>query len=65
LLFNIGVALKDAGRFREALRSYELCVEHAPDFADAHFNAARVYEKLGEQAGAIRHFNSFRKLQKP
>jgi Tfp pilus assembly protein PilF len=40
-------------------------VEHAPDFADAHFNAARVYEKLGEQAGAIRHFNSFRKLQKP
>ncbi|MEZ2354693.1 tetratricopeptide repeat protein [Caballeronia sp. RCC_10] len=65
LLFNIGVALEDSRRSHEALRSYELCIEHAPDFADAHFNAARIYEELGEQKSAIRHLNQFRRLQQP
>ncbi|CAL8481089.1 tetratricopeptide repeat protein [Caballeronia sp. S22] len=64
LLFNSGVALEDAGRFREALQFYERCIEHDPDFADAHFNAARIHEELGEAIMAIRHFNQFRRLQK-
>ncbi len=64
LLFNIGVALEDSGRFREALQSYERCIEHDPDFADAHFNAARIYEELGEATLAIRHFNQFPRLEK-
>ncbi|WP_250537060.1 tetratricopeptide repeat protein [Caballeronia sp. AZ10_KS36] len=64
LLFNIGVALEDSGRFREALLSYERCIEHAPDFADAHFNAARIHEELGEATKAIRHFNAYRLLQR-
>jgi len=64
LLFNIGVALEDSGRFREALQSYEACIEHAPDFADAHFNAARIYEELGEATTAIRHFNTYRVIMK-
>ena len=42
LLFNLGVALEDSGRFGEALRSYELCIAHAPDFADAHFTGATL-----------------------
>ena len=64
LLFNLGVALEDSGRFGEALRSYELCVEHDPAFADAHFNAARIHEELGDTTKAIRHFNAYRNLQK-
>jgi DNA-binding transcriptional MerR regulator len=64
LLFNIGVALEDSGRFREALQFYERCIEQDPEFADAHFNAARIHEELGEATLAIRHFNQFRRLQK-
>ncbi|GGD95025.1 tetratricopeptide repeat protein [Caballeronia grimmiae] len=64
LLFNIGVALEDSGHFREALQSYEACIQNAPDFADAHFNAARIHEELGEATKAIRHFNAYRLLQR-
>jgi tetratricopeptide (TPR) repeat protein len=64
LLFNLGVALEDSGRFGDALRSYDLCIEHAPEFADAHFNAARIHEELGDATKAIRHFNAYRNLHK-
>ncbi|MEZ2354922.1 hypothetical protein [Caballeronia sp. RCC_10] len=48
LQFNVAVALEDSGRFREALRSYELCIERAPEFTDADFNAPRIHEELDE-----------------
>jgi hypothetical protein len=47
----------------EALSSYERCITLAPDFADAHFNAARIYATLGNGMRAIRHFNAYRRLQ--
>ena len=60
--FNLGVALEDAGASREALDSYHACIELAPDFADAHYNAARLHEALGDPHRAIRHYNQYRKL---
>jgi len=39
-------------------------VELAPDFADAHFNAARLYEQLGRGQLALRHFSAYRRLQR-
>ncbi|MGE8450329.1 MAG: tetratricopeptide repeat protein [Pseudomonadales bacterium] len=42
LHFNLAVALEDLDQSREALSSYERCIALAPDFADAHFNAARI-----------------------
>jgi tetratricopeptide (TPR) repeat protein len=64
LLFNLGVALEDAGDLRDALAAYQRCIDEAPDFADAHFNAARLHEALGDTARAIRHFNEYRAIEK-
>jgi Tfp pilus assembly protein PilF len=64
LLFNLGVALEDAGDLRGALEAYQRCLDEAPDFADAHFNAARLHAELGDTARAIRLFNAYRAIEK-
>lgn len=62
LQFNLGVALEDAGRLEQALIAYRRCIELDHSFADAHFNAARIHEELGQQTNAIRHYNAYRTL---
>ena len=37
---------------REAIEAYELAVRADPSLADAHFNVAGLYERLGERASA-------------
>lgn len=61
--FNRAIALEDVGRFTEAVASYEQCLELAPDLADAHFNAARLHEYLGNAQRAVRHLSTYRRLQ--
>ncbi len=61
LHFNLGVTLEDLERYEDALHSYHRCIDIAPDMADAHFNAARLHEQLGDAHRAIRHFNQYRK----
>lgn len=63
LHFNHAIALEDAGRGAEALAAYERSLALAPDLADAHFNLARLYEAQGQRHRAIRHYNSYRRLQ--
>jgi predicted TPR repeat methyltransferase len=46
------------------LAAYAECIALAPDFADAHFNAARLHEERGDPKTAIRHFNQYRKLNR-
>ena len=58
------LALEDAKRFDEALASYDECMRLSPDFADAHYNAARLHEMLGHKARAIRHYSEYRRLQR-
>jgi len=62
--FNRAVALEDLGRLDEAVSSYELSLELDSSLADAHFNIARLKEKLGDSQSALRHFNAYRKLQR-
>lgn len=64
LRFNLGVALEDAGDLRGALAAYHRCIDEQADFADAHFNAARIHEVLGDTARALRHFNRYRMLDR-
>ena len=64
LHFNHAIALEDAGRDAEALAAYERCLALAPELADAHFNLARLYEAQGQRHRAIRHYNSYRRLQR-
>jgi tetratricopeptide (TPR) repeat protein len=59
-LFNLGVALEDLKMDDEAVLAYRLSAEAGCD--DAHYNLARLYEKRGEPAAALRHLRSYKKL---
>lgn len=61
-LFDLGVALEDRGRLAEALASYRQALEAEPGLADAHHNAARLCERLGFRAEALRHLAALRRL---
>lgn len=64
LLFNLGVLLEDTARDEEAIEAYQQAVTLDPDFADAHFNLARLYEFHGKPQHAIRHLGVYRRLLK-
>jgi tetratricopeptide (TPR) repeat protein len=61
--FNLGVALDDLGRRRDAASAYLRAVEIDPGCADAHWNLARLYERAGDRARALRHLRAYRALQ--
>ena len=60
--FNLGLALEDVGRERAASEAYRAAILADPDFADAHYNLSRVYERLGDRMSALRHLKSYRTL---
>ena len=62
LLFNQGVLLEDLGDAGAALQAYQSAIEEDPDFADCHYNLARLYESLGKPQHAIRHLGQYRRL---
>jgi tetratricopeptide (TPR) repeat protein len=60
--FNLAILLEDAGRFPEAIRSYESALQVDGGLADAHYNLAGLLERLGDPRGALRHLHAYRKL---
>ncbi len=62
LLFNQGVLQEDLGDASAALQSYQGALEEDPEFADCHYNLARLYESLGKPQHAIRHLGQYRRL---
>jgi hypothetical protein len=62
LHFNHGVVLEDIDRPEEALRAYDEALRLDPVFADAHFNAGMLRRQLGDERGALRHLNAYRRL---
>src|SRR5215469_1010609 len=62
LLFNLGVALEDLGDKEAALQAYHAAVSEDPNFADCHYNLARLYESAGKTQHAIRHLGQYRRL---
>lgn len=63
LHFNAAIALEDLKRPGEALARYDRALALAPDMADAHHNAAKLCEQLGDRQGALRHYSAYRRLQ--
>jgi tetratricopeptide (TPR) repeat protein len=61
-LFNLAVLLEDADRQIEAVQCYLMVVELDPDFAEAHYNLARLYEIQGNHPHTIRHLSRYRAL---
>lgn len=62
IFFNRAVVLEELDRKDDALDGYRRCLEIAPDYADAHFNLARLNELRGDKQEALRHYNAYRRL---
>ncbi len=60
--FNLGVALEEQGALHEAIGAFEAAVEIQPDMVDAHGSLGRLYELVGDQTAAIRHWSAYRRL---
>ncbi len=65
LLFNLALLLEDTGRELEAIDIYRRALALEDNFADAHFNLARLYQQLSMPHAAIRHWNFYRRLTAP
>lgn len=60
--FNLGVALEDLGKPSEAVAAYHATIAEDPGYEDAYFNLARLYERRGERAFALRALKTYRQL---
>ncbi len=57
-LSNIGNALKALDRQDEALASYRKAIRIKPDFADAHYNMATIFQTQGKMTEALRSYKN-------
>jgi tetratricopeptide (TPR) repeat protein len=60
--FDLAVVLEDLGRRADARAAYEQVLAVDPACADAHFNLARLCDRLGEPGAALRHLAAYRRL---
>lgn len=64
LHFNHAIALEDIGQPLAAMASYRATLQLDPQFADAHFNLARLLQDAGDVQGALRHWSAYRRIQR-
>jgi tetratricopeptide (TPR) repeat protein len=64
LHFNRGVALDHLERLDEAMAAYERSLALDSALADAHYNLGQLHQQAGDERGALRHFNAYRRLQR-
>ncbi|HXI48860.1 MAG TPA: tetratricopeptide repeat protein [Steroidobacteraceae bacterium] len=62
LVFNLAVLLEDLGREPEAIVAYREALALDPQFADAHFNLARLYERARDPKSSLRHLLAYRRM---
>ncbi len=62
--FDLGNALDELQRPDESIAAYRQAVKLTPAYADAHYNLALAYERKGEARAALRHWQSYARLDK-
>ena len=62
LTFNLAVLLEDLGREPDAIKAYRETLAMDPQFADAHFNIARLYERAKDPQASLRHLLAYRRM---
>jgi tetratricopeptide (TPR) repeat protein len=60
--FDLGNVLDELQRLDESIAAYTQAVTLAPRYADAHYNLALAYERKGERRHALRHWQSYIRL---
>jgi len=53
---NIGLALEKSGLFEEAIEQYRKALEYHPEYAVANNNIGVIYDRMGNDAMAVRYF---------
>jgi tetratricopeptide (TPR) repeat protein len=62
--FDLGNVLDELDRPEESIAAYVKALELAPRYADAHYNLALAFERKGEHRAALRHWQTYVKLDK-
>jgi tetratricopeptide (TPR) repeat protein len=62
--FDLGNVLDELERPEESIAAYKEAVALAPRYADAHYNLALAYERKGELRQALRHWQSYVRLDR-
>jgi tetratricopeptide (TPR) repeat protein len=62
IAFNLAVVLEDLEREPEAISAYREALALDPQFADAHFNLARLYERAKDPKASLRHLLAYRRM---
>jgi tetratricopeptide (TPR) repeat protein len=60
--FDLGNVLDELLRPDESIAAYLQAVTLAPRYADAHYNLALAYERKGQRRQALRHWQSYLRL---
>jgi tetratricopeptide (TPR) repeat protein len=56
--------LDETGRVHEAIEAYRNALHLAPTYADANYNLALAYEKIGEPRRALAHWKAYVRLDR-
>ena len=62
IAFNLAVVLEDLEREPDAIIAYREALALDPQFADAHFNLARLYERAQDPKASLRHLLAYRRM---
>jgi tetratricopeptide (TPR) repeat protein len=62
IAFNLAVVLEDLEREPDAIIAYREALALDPQFADAHFNLARLYERAKDPKASLRHLLAYRRM---
>ena len=62
--FDLGNVLDELERLDESIEAYRHATELAPRYADAHYNLALAYERKGACRDALRHWESYVRLDR-
>jgi tetratricopeptide (TPR) repeat protein len=62
--FDLGNVLDELQRLDESIAAYRQAVALSPGYADAHYNLALAHERKGEARAALRHWQTYARLDK-
>jgi tetratricopeptide (TPR) repeat protein len=62
IAFNLAVVLEDLEREPDAILAYREALALDPQFADAHYNLARLYERAQDPKASLRHLLAYRRM---